>query len=241
MTSAATDNTGNAGMGDLAEIFYAPSAVFARRTDGKFGMPYLALVILGIVIFFATKGLIQPAVDAEIARGMAAAAAKNPAMTPDQIAAGAAMGKTIASIGIVAVWAVAPFLIGLFIWIAGKVAKVERVGTIAIMVATFSFFPRLLGSIVGAVFAAMVPDGGSMTLATISAGPARFVDATTAPLLFAVAGRFDVFIIWGVVLIAIGVRVAGKATNQQAWTTAIGAWAIPTILAVGSAMLRAGK
>ena len=56
MTNAATDEPpAQARRRRSAEIFYAPSAVFARRRDGEFGLPYLALVVLGVVLFFATQ------------------------------------------------------------------------------------------------------------------------------------------------------------------------------------------
>ena len=47
--------------------------------------------------------------------------------------------------------------------------------------------------------------------------------------------RFELFTLWGILLIAIGVRVAGKGTNKQAWGTAIGVWAIPTLFALWGA------
>lgn len=235
MTNAATDTTGKAGMGDIAEIFYAPSAVFARRTDGKFGMPYLALVLLGAIIFLATKGLIQPVIDAEISRAMAKAAAKN-TMTPEALATATSFAKTIGAFGAIALYAIGPFLVGLFIWIVGKIAKVEAIGTIALMVATFSFFPRLVGSVVGAVLAAMIPEGATASAAAISLSPARFVDAAASPVMAAILARFDLFLLWGIVLIAIGVRVAGRATKGQAQAVAIGVWAIPTLLALLGAL-----
>jgi hypothetical protein len=228
VTNATTESAAKPGLGDLAEIFYAPSAVFARRSEGGFGMAYAALVILGTVIFFATKGLVQPAIDAEIARSMAQAAAKN-AMTPEAIAAGTNFAHTIASVGVTAFFLVAPFIVGLFIWIIGKLAQVDAVGKTAMVIAVFSFYPRLVGSIVGAVMAALLPDGSLTGAAQLSLSPARFIDPSHAGLV-ALAGRFDVFILWGVVLVAIGMQAAAKATKGQAWATAIGVWAIGLIL-----------
>ena len=41
MSDAVTDATAaKAGPADLIEIFYAPSAVFSRRQQGQFGLPY---------------------------------------------------------------------------------------------------------------------------------------------------------------------------------------------------------
>ena len=236
MTDAATDTPpARPGAGDLIEIFYAPSAVFSRRSDGKFGLPYVALVVIGAIIFLATKNLLQPVVDAEIARGMAQAAAKSK-MTPEQMASAASIGRTIGSFGLIAFYVIAPFLIGLWIWLAGSLAKVPKIGTVAVMIATFSIFPRLVGSVVGAILSAVLPESSLTSAAAISISPARFVDPTTSPGVYALMGRFDLFVLWGVVLIAIGVQAAGRGTRKQAWITAIGAWVIASLPALWGAL-----
>lgn len=225
MTNTATEPAADKpGLGDLAEIFYAPRAVFARRRDGKFGLAYVGLLILGVAIFYATRSLVQPIIDAEISRQMAIMATK-PNMTPEAIASATSIAHTIASVGIVAFFLVIPFLVGLFIWIIGKLAKVEAVGDTAIMIAVFSLFPRLLGSVVGAVLAAMLPDASLTSAASLSLSPARFIDPSHTAIV-ALLGRFDLFILWGVVLIAVGMQAAARATKNQAWATAIGVWVI---------------
>lgn len=236
MTNTVTDATAaKPGAGDLIEIFYAPSAVFARRQQGQFGLPYLGLVVVGAVVFLATKNLIQPAIDAEIARSMAQAAAKNK-MTPEQLAAATSFARTIGSFGVIAFYLIAPFLVGLFVWIVGKIAKVAAIGTVAIMIATFSIYPRLVGSIVGAILAAVVPESSLTSAAAISLSPSRFVDPATSPGIYALLGRFDLFVLWGVVLIAFGVQAAGRGTKKQAWITAIGAWVIASLPAMWAAL-----
>ena len=50
------EEPGRAGLWeDFVDIFYTPSSVFARRADGKFGMPLLLLVVVGTVLVFLTK------------------------------------------------------------------------------------------------------------------------------------------------------------------------------------------
>src|SRR6476659_3692268 len=71
---------------DFVDIFYTPSSVFARRAEGKFGMPLLILVAAATVLFFLTKNATQPIMDAEFARQSAAMLKKNPNMTAEQIA-----------------------------------------------------------------------------------------------------------------------------------------------------------
>jgi hypothetical protein len=53
---------------DFVDIFYAPSSVFARRADGKFGMALLLLIVLGTILVFLTKNAMQPIFDSEFAR-----------------------------------------------------------------------------------------------------------------------------------------------------------------------------
>lgn len=226
--AAALPPAGPAGPADLVEIFYAPSAVFARRRDGKFGLPYVVLVIVGVAVYLATKGLLKPIIDAEIARQMAAAAAKNPAQAAQMAKAGGMM-QTFASGAIIGFYLIAPFVVALFLWIVGKLAGVRALGTTAIMIAVFSLYPRIIQSVVGAVLALVLPESSLTSAAAISVGPSRFVDATAHPVLFTLMGRFDLFVLWGVVLLAIGTHVAAGATKAQAWGTAIGVWAIGLI------------
>jgi hypothetical protein len=120
-------------------------------------------------------------------------------------------------------------LVGLWIWVAGSLARVPKIGTVAIMIATFSIFPRLVGSIVGAILAAVLPESSMTSVAAISVSPARFVDPAASPALYALLGRFDLFLLWGVVLIAIGVQAAARGSRRQAWITAIGAWVIASL------------
>jgi hypothetical protein len=236
MTDAATDAPPvQAGPADLLEIFYAPSAVFSRRRDGKFGLPYVALVVIGAIVFLATKNLLQPVIDAELARGMAQAAAKNK-MTPEQMASAASIGRKIGAFGLIAFYLVAPFVIGLWIWLAGSLAKVPKIGTVAVMIATFSVYPHVVQGIVGAILAAVLPESSLTTAASVSISPSRFVDPTTSPGLYALLGRFDLFVLWGVVLIAIGVQAAGRGTRKQAWITAIGAWVIASLPTLWTAL-----
>src|SRR4030081_1864185 len=80
---------------DFVDIFYAPSSVFARRSDGKFGMPLLFLVVVGTVLFFLTKNAMQPVMDAEFARRSVDMMKKNPNLTAEQLSSGRGMFETL--------------------------------------------------------------------------------------------------------------------------------------------------
>ena len=229
MTEATAPSSGKAGPADLIEIFYAPRAVFERRQDGKFGMPYVALVVLGAILYIASRNLIQPLFETMIDQSMAAAVASGK-MTQAAATQAAPMAKTVTSVFLLLFYVVAPFLVGLFVWLMGKIVKLEAIGTVAMVIAVFSLYPRLIGSVIAAALAAVVPEGSSIT--AISTSPARFVDVAHSPGLAAFLGRFDIFILWGIVLIAIGVQSAARGTKGQAWTIAIGVWVIGSLQAI---------
>lgn len=51
----------------------------------------------------------------------------------------------------------------------------------------------------------------------IHANPSFFLDAKAQPVLSAILATFDVFFIWGWILAAIGLRIAGKISSGAAW------------------------
>src|SRR6266576_1707758 len=83
---------------DFVDIFYAPSSVFARRADGKFGLALLFLIVTGTILFFLTKNAMQPIMDAEFTRQSAAAMRKNPNITAEQMASSRGFFEMLAPI-----------------------------------------------------------------------------------------------------------------------------------------------
>jgi hypothetical protein len=63
---------------DFIDIFYMPSDVFARRATSGFGIPLVVVTVLVGLIFLATSSAMQPIMDAEFMRGIAAAQKANP-------------------------------------------------------------------------------------------------------------------------------------------------------------------
>lgn len=52
----------------------------------------------------------------------------------------------------------------------------------------------------------------------IQASPAMFMNGREMPVLTTLAGTFDFFIIWGLILAAIGLNKVGKISKGSAWT-----------------------
>jgi len=222
---------------DFLEIFYAPSRVFARRGGNEWGIPLLVLIVLAAILTFATWGLLKPLVDAESARAFAERVSKLN-LTPEQIEQqrdAIAKFSGFVPIIIIAATAVLPLIVGLFLWLVGKaVGAVESLGE-AIMIGVYSYFPRLIGSVVLAGQAALMPEDKLKGLASVSIGPARFMDPEqTSAGMLAMAGRLDLFIVWSTVLLAIGLKVKGKVSMGQAAIAAFVVWLLGSIQAIAA-------
>lgn len=217
---------------DFMDIFYAPSAVFARRANRGFWLPLLIVSVLLGLLFFANRDLMEPVMDAEFARNVA----KNPRMaqmTPDQLAAAKAIGEKI---GRFAGWVFPPIVmlaLGVVIWIVGKFVDAKESLNDAIAVAVFSYVPRLVEGVVNRVEGLFIDPSTINSRYSLTLGLGRFFDPDTAsPILLGLIGRIDVFTIWVTVLIAIGLAVTGKIPRGRAAIAAAIVWlvgALPTL------------
>ena len=234
------EEPGRAGLWeDFVDIFYAPSSVFARRSDGKFGMPLLFLVLVGTVLFFLTKNATQPIMDAEFVRQTAAAMRKNPNITAEQMASSRgffemlsplffAVGITLSIIGT-----------GFVVWLVGKLFDAKESVAAAIMIATYSEVPRLVQVLTNAAQALVMSPEKLNSLNSVGFNLARFMDPDGSQVMIALASRVDLFTIWITVLLAIGLHVVGKIPKQQAAIAAGITWVVGALPALLGA-LRAG-
>jgi hypothetical protein len=232
------EGSGRAGLWeDFVDIFYAPSSVFARRSDGKFGKPLLFLVLVGTVLFFLTKNATQPMMDAEFARRSADMMRKNPNMTAEQLSSGRgfyemfspfffAIGITLSILGT-----------GVVLWLLGKLFDAKESVTAAIMIATYSEVPRLVQLLTNAAQGLIMSPEKLNSVNAVGFSLARFMDPDNASqVMIALASRVDLFTIWVTVLLAIGLHVVGKIPKQQAAIAAAITWAVGALPAVLGAL-----
>jgi hypothetical protein len=225
---------------DFVDIFYAPSSVFARRADGKFGLPLLFLIVIGTILFFLTKNAMQPIMDAEFSRQSAAAMRRNPNLTQDQLASGRGFFETVAPFFFAIGLTVSVFGTGLVLWLVGKLFDAKATLAAAIMIATYSEVPRVVQILVNAAQALFMSPEKLNAINSVGFNPARFMNPDTASAVsIALASRFDLFTIWITVLLGIGIYVVGRVTKQQAAIIATVVWVAGALPAVLGA-LRAG-
>lgn len=225
---------------DFVDIFYAPSAVFARRRDGKFGYALLFLTVAGVVLYFLTRNAMQPVMDAEFAFRSAEMMRANPEMTSEQMAQGRGFFETFAPVIFAVSFPLVVVLTGVVLWVTGKLFDAKEPLTAAIMVATYSQVPRLVQFLVNAAQALLISPEKITSVHSVSLSLARFMDPTTAqPVLLALASRADLFTIWITVLLAIGLHVVGRIPKQSAAIAAAITWLVGGLPAIFGA-LRSG-
>lgn len=213
---------------DILEIFYAPAAVYERRKDRPaFGLALLIFAVVFVGLFFLLQSAMEPIFDAEMKRGMAAAVKQNPQLTPEMVEKMSGYGRKFAIFGIAGYGLLGPLIVGLVLWVCGKLVSAKEELGQAMMVVTFAFFPRVLQELVNGLQALVLPEESLISQYSVSLSPARFLNPDTAnPLVLALLGRVDLFTLWMTVLIAIGLSITGKISRGQAAVAAGGVWLI---------------
>ena len=222
---------------DFVDIFYAPSSVFARRADGKFGIPLAILIVVSTILVYLTINAMQPIMDAEFARRSADMLAKNPNMTEEQLASGRKFFENFGPLFFAIGTLIGVFGTGIVIWLVGKLFDAKEGVSAAIMIATYAEVPRVVQILVNAAQGLFMPPDKLTSFASLTLSPARFMDPSSSQIAIALASRLDLFTIWITVLLAIGIHVVGKIPKQQAAIVAAIAWlvgALPAILGARS-------
>jgi Yip1 domain len=221
---------------DFVDIFYAPSSVFARRSDGKFGLPLLFLVVVGTILFFLTKNAMAPVMDAEFARRSVDMLKKNPTMTAEQLSSGRGMIETLGPLFFAVGMTITVFGTGLVLWLVGKLFDVKASAAAAIMIATYAEVPRIVQVLTNAAQGLFLAPEKLTSMNSVGFSPARFMDPDGSAVMIALFSRVDVFTIWVTVLLAIGLHVVGKIPKQQAAIAAVIVWIVGALPAVLGAL-----
>lgn len=225
---------------DFVDIFYAPSSVFARRADGKFGMALLFLVVVGTILYFLTRNAIQPMMDAEFARRSADMLRRNPNLTQEQLSSGRNFFEMLAPLFFAFGLTITVLGTGLILWLVGKLFDAKESAAAAMMIATYSEVPRIVQTLTNAAQALFMSPESLTSMNAVSFSAARFIDPDHgSAVLIALASRVDLFTIWVTVLLAIGLHVVGKISKQQAGIAAAIVWVVGALPAILGA-LRAG-
>lgn len=222
---------------DFIDIFVSPAEVFERRRDSGFFLVLVILTIILVAITLIGNNVMQSVLQSDFARGMAAAAKKNPNLTSDQIAASSSLMTKFTPVIVGFGAFVLPLVVGLILWIAGKLVSAKETVGQACMIAVYAAFPRVIDSLLRMIQAFLLDPSKVNGMASISVSPARFMNPdVTSPTIVALAGRFDLFTIWATVLLAIGLSVVARIPRSRGAIAAIIVWVIASLPVIFSAL-----
>ena len=221
---------------DLIDIFFSPANVF-RRNQNKSVWPPLLFVAIAIgVIFFATFNQLQPIFDAEFAKQIPAMRARTPNITADQIETGRKFASMISHYTIGVIMFFTMLVLGLVSWVVGKLVGSAQTLHSAMIVAAWSYMPRVLGSVIAGVQGLLMDPSSLTGQLAISLSPARFFAPDQPnPLVFQFMGRFDLITIWVTILLGVGLYVTGKVSKSRATVFAILMWVLGALPALRQA------
>jgi len=223
---------------DVIDIFYKPAAVFRRRENRSVWPPMLFVAIAIAIITVATFNTLQPVFDAEFTRNAGKAMAKSPQVTQEMMDKGRDIAETFAKYGVGVIMLFSMFVLGVVAWLVGKLFGSRQTFHAGLVVAAWSYMPRVLGSVLGAIQGLLMDPQNLTGMQAISPGPARFLDPDTAnPLLLQLLLRFDLMTVWVTVLLAVGLYTTGKVSKPRAVAFGIVIWIIGSLPALRTAYM----
>ena len=230
-------------MEDLINIFVNPSAVFEHQRNKSFVMPALIQTILFAALVFGLRNLIMPFWDAETSRQMAAQAAAMAAKGQAMPEGAKAMGEKMASYGsmigpIIAPWFTA-IVGGLFTFLASRLVGAKLSFGQSAMIASWSNFPAVLSFIAMGIIGMMMDPATVRGVTDGQLGPGKFFDPnTTSPALVALFQNLDLFNIWSIVIMGIGIAVVARVPRGSGFVGALIKWGIVVLFSIVPAVLR---
>ncbi|HYC49791.1 MAG TPA: Yip1 family protein [Gemmatimonadaceae bacterium] len=207
---------------DFIDIFHAPSQVFARRARQGFGLHMLLVSLLAAAFAFANRGYMTQMFGAEADRTAAKMMADNPRITPEMLEQSRSMQE---GAGMVFGYIGTPLIIlvmALFAWLLARFVAGARISYgQAALITTLAWIPRLVGMFVTTVQVALMDTSTKNGMFDLAVTPARFMDAEASnPKLYGLAGSFELFSVWSLILIGIGIAVVGNVPRSKGYIAA---------------------
>ena len=216
---------------DFIDIFVSPARVFARRAKegGTAAFFIVAIALTGVL--YSGKSVMEPIMEAQMSKGMAAAQKANPQMTNEQLETGKAFQRKLMPIFMVIGAPLALFFVGVLVWVVGKPFGAAITFGSSMMIAAYGYVPRVVAALITDVQGLLMSDTSRLTNPSqLSIGPARFLDPdTTNALLLALTLRLDLVTIWVTILLAVGLYSAGKLTKEKAIAAGITLWVVGSL------------
>lgn len=223
----------------MVGVLFSPGQTFAdiaRKPDWV--IP--ALVI--IVVFLAAAVVTVPRIDFETvmrkameAKGQTGAQAEQGMRFGLAIARGFQYTLSFLLIGILAVAA-------LIYWLGVRLLGGEATYQQVFSVELYGFMPVVIRQLVKIPIVLSKHNIDPREAETIvRSGPAFLVSFKDHPMLFALFSRLDLFAIWSLILVVIGLAAASRLSKAKTAGVVIAAWCVMTLIVLGFAAMGAAR
>lgn len=217
--------------GMLASIFFEPGKTFEDlRRKPRFILALLILIILATAFSYTFYYKVG---EANFRKFIVAQIEKNPRTQgldadkkKDAVELNLTIGKVVRyTLPVIILIVVA--IGGLIYWLAGKAFGGTGGYFHGVAVWVYASFPPLvLGTIANFIilFLKHVDDidiGTGSQRGLVNANPSFLIDGKSMPVLATLVGTLDLFMIWGWVLAAIGLRIVNRISSGSAWAIVI--------------------
>lgn len=220
---------------DFIDLLYAPAAVFERRRGATFGWPLAILAVLLAALVFVNMTVLAPLYEAEIRRSIESAGQGAAAMDPAQMAS---MGRIFGVVGFLIFFPISVLLVALVLWGGAKVLGAGIAFATAGVVATYSQLPIVFQQLAAIIQGLVLDVRGMEHMHSVSLGVARFLPADSNPVLLALAGRLELFALWSVILMTIGLAVTARISRGAAFAVAAVVWLLSGLPEMIGALFR---
>lgn len=229
----------------LANVFFAPTKTFTDlRRKSSWWAPYILISLVSILFVYTVEQKIGFRKVVENQIQMSPKASQQMEQLPadqreQRVESQAKVTRYISYcfFVIILIWyvVVAAILLGTFK--LGFGADLTFGKTMAVVV--YSSVPGILKSILAiiSILAGMAPDSFSMQN-PVATNPGYFLSPAESPVLFAMLSSIDIFIIWTLILAAIGLTCVSKLKRTSAYIGIFGWYAILTAIGMAFAAIR---
>ena len=209
---------------DYIDVFFSPAELFRRRAHDKIAPPLLTLIGLGIAFYLlmlpANRIMVRASIPPEAQAGM------SDGMVNMMVYGGV--------VGVPIMYSLMVLIAGALLWLIGRITDIRTDFSRTVLIATYAAFVLLISQVLASVLILVSGPENFDTARSMSFGLLRFMGSTEMnPVLRAVIGLFDIFVIWQAVLWAIGLSVLYRVSLGKAAVTAGIVWvlfAVPGII-----------
>lgn len=214
----------------LGNIFFEPGNTFEDlRRKPRFILALLIIILITTAFSFAFYYKVG---EANVRRFVAEQIDKNPqtqGLTGEQKNNAINLNMTIGTVARFAMPVILIVLVaigGLIYWLGGKAFGGSGGYLHGVSVWVYSWFPPVVVSMAANLIILALKSVDDIDIASsqrglVQANPSFLLDGKSMPVLATLVGTLDLFMIWGWVLAAIGLRIANKISSGSAWAIVI--------------------